>query len=245
MQDRLLATILAEPPNFHDYKDQLISYWRIDDKTCFELNSRLKAGMKTLETGAGLSTVIFAASGCDHTCIMPSAALADRIQSYCRSADIDTGSVRFVIAKSADAMPQIDRATFDLILIDGSHNFPTVFVDFYYAARALKLGGTLIIDDLHIYTCRLAARFMRSDPGWNMDFINERVAFGRKISDTIDYEWTKQPFVERRSPTDRPHASLLRPLVTTQIVAEMVQMQGGRATARRIANSILRRVGLR
>jgi Methyltransferase domain len=150
-----------------------------------------------------------------------------------------------MLERATGAMPQVDRAAFDLILIDGSHNFPTVFVDFYYAARALKLGGTLVVDDLHIYTCRLAARFMRSDPGWNTDFIDNRVAFGRKISDTIDYAWTKQPFVERRSSTDRPHASLARPLVTAQIVVEMVQMQGGRVTAWRIANSVLRRVGLR
>ena len=194
-----LNTILSHPPKLHEYSGQLISDWRIDNKTCFELNNRLKAGLKTLETGAGLSTIIFAANGCRHTCITPDKAQVDRIQDYCRSADIDTSEVEFVIAKSSDIIHQLPRSEFDLILIDGCHNFPTVFVDFYYAAKILKVGGTLILDDMEIYTCQLAARFVQSDPGWNVELKTNRVAFAIKISDTIDKEWCHQQFVVRRS----------------------------------------------
>src|SRR5262249_35693326 len=158
-----------------------------------------KPGLNTLETGAGLSTVIFAANGCQHTCVTPDKALADRIQDYCRSANISTSNVNFVIAKSSDIIHQLPRSEFDLILIDGCHGFPSIFVDFYYAAKLLKIGGTLIIDDMHIYTCQLAARFIQSDPGWNVELKNRRVAFGIKISDTIDNEWDIQRFVVRNS----------------------------------------------
>jgi hypothetical protein len=194
-----LKTILSDPPKLHENRGELISDWKIDSMTCFELNSRLKPGLNTLETGAGLSTIIFAANGCQHTCIMPDKAQADRIQDYCRSANIDTSNVKFVIAKSSDIIHQLPRSEFDLILIDGCHGFPSIFVDFYYAAKLLKIGGTLIIDDMHIYTCQLAARFIQSDPGWNVELKTKRVVFGMKISDTIDYEWTSQRFVVRRS----------------------------------------------
>jgi Methyltransferase domain len=194
-----LNTILSDPPKLHEDKGQLISHWRIDNKTCFELNDRLKAGLKTLETGAGLSTIIFAANGCQHTCVTPVKAQVDRIQDYCRSANIDTSKVKFVIAKSSDIIHQLPRSEFDLILIDGCHNFPSIFVDFYYAAKLLKLGGTLIIDDMNIYTCQLAARFVQSDPGWNVELKTTRVAFAIKIADTIDKEWSHQQFVVRRS----------------------------------------------
>jgi cyclopropane fatty-acyl-phospholipid synthase-like methyltransferase len=194
-----LQTIISDPPKLHEENGQLISDWRIDNTTCFQLNGRLKPGLRTLETGAGLSTIIFAANGCQHTCITPSEAQVDRIQDYCRSANIDTSIVEFIVAKSSDVIHQLPRSEFDLILIDGCHGFPSIFVDFYYAAKLLKIGGTLIIDDMHIYTCQLAARFAQSDPGWNVEKKTTRVAFATKVSDTIDKEWSHQQFVVRRS----------------------------------------------
>jgi hypothetical protein len=194
-----LKTLLLHPPKLHELGNQLISDWRIDNTTCLELNSRLKPGLKTLETGAGLSTIIFAANGCRHTCITPDKGQAERIQAYCRSAGIDTSNVKFIINKSSDIIHQVPRSEFDLILIDGCHGFPSIFVDLYYAAKLLKIGGTLIIDDMHIYTCQLTARFLQSDPGWNVELKTRRVAFSVKVADTIDDEWTSQRFVVRRS----------------------------------------------
>ena len=48
-------------------------------------------------------------------------------------------------ANSIVVVPQLPEAAYDLALIDGCHGFPTAFVDFLYAARALRVGGTLII----------------------------------------------------------------------------------------------------
>jgi len=194
-----LKTVLAHPPKLHEHNGVLHSEWRIDDTTCFELSSRLKAGMNTLETGAGLSTIIFAATGCRHTCVVPDKALVDRIQNYCQSNNIDTDKVKFVFSPSADIIHQLPRSEYDLILIDGCHGFPSIFVDFYYGAKLLKTGGTLMVDDMHIYTCNLVARFMQSDPGWKVERMTRRVAVGVKISDTLDNEWTNQPYVLVRS----------------------------------------------
>jgi len=101
---------------------------------------------------------------------MPDQAIADRIIKYCRSANIDSAQVDFIIAKSCDVIHQTPELQYDLILIDGCHGFPSVFVDFCYAAKALKLGGTLIVDDLHIYTCDLLALYgIRSRMGHGID----------------------------------------------------------------------------
>jgi hypothetical protein len=181
----------GEPPRFHEYsKGQLVSIWRIHDQTCLELNSRLKPDMKTLETGGGLSTVIFAAKECHHTCIISEQALGDRISGLlpmCKYRYEQCFVHYFqILRRDPPNEPVRVRSHID----SGCHGFPTVFVDFYYATRALKLGGTLIVDDMHIYTCNLIARFMHSDPGWKVDLVINRVAFGIKISDTLDYEWT-------------------------------------------------------
>jgi hypothetical protein len=209
----------------------------IDDRTCRELNGRLKSGMNTLEIGAGLSTIIFAASGSQHTCIMPDKALADRVQDYCRSTSIDTSNVRFIISKSCDVIHQVSHSAYDLILIDGCHGFPSVFVDFCYAAKALKLGGTLIVDDLHIYTCDLVARFMQSDPGWNVELMTTRVAVAIKNSDTIDDEWTNQRFVVRQS---KPNSVIRNPLYFARFTVRTLQAEGARVSAKKILRRIFR-----
>jgi hypothetical protein len=198
----ILQTLLANPPPLHLHPDRgLINWWRIDATTAIELDQRLKPGLKTLETGAGLSTILFAAHGSEHTCIAPDRDLFNRIRAYCTDHNISTENIKFIDATSTEVLPQLPEAAYDLTLIDGCHGFPTAFVDFLYATRALRPAGTLIIDDLHIYTCRTIALYMRSDPAWRIEVFTERVAFGVKLDDTggVYREWNMQPFVLMRS----------------------------------------------
>jgi len=230
-----LKTLLAQPPKLHEKDGQLVSIWRIDHTTCVELNTRLKPGMNTLETGSGLSTIIFAANRCRHTCIVPIKGEVDRIQDYCSSASIDTSNVQFVIAKSGEVIHQMSRSAYDVILIDGCHGFPSAFVDFYYATKALRLGGTLIVDDLHIDTCNLIASFMQSDAGWDVVLMNQRVAIGIKVSDTIDNEWIRQPFVVLRS---NPPSVMSRPLYYAGVGLRSLLAEGVGKTAKKVVRKL-------
>jgi hypothetical protein len=92
---------------------------------------------------------------------------------------------------------------------------------------------------MHIYTCNLIARFMQSDPGWKMDLVTNRVAFGIKISDTIDYEWINQPFVVRGNDVRRG------PTAFAKSVMYLLQTYGAWGTVKRISRRILIKVGLR
>ena len=60
----------------------------------------------------------------------------------------------YVCDRSELALPRIaaDRNRFDVGLIDGSHNWPSVFVDFCYINTMLPAGGTLFVDDIHLYS---------------------------------------------------------------------------------------------
>jgi hypothetical protein len=231
-----LKALISNPPKLHKRGDELISYWRIDDTTCFELERHLSAGMKTLETGAGLSTIIFASNACRHTCIMPDQGLADRITAYCRANDIDTSGIDFIIASSADVIHQL-KPEYDLALIDGSHGFPSAMVDFYYATKLLKIGGTLIIDDMHIFTCRLIATFMNEDAGWRMEVFTNRVAFATKIADTIGAEWDDQIFVTNRSVGDGAFKTPTEKLIAAMA---MLRNKGIAATIARAAKEFRR-----
>jgi ubiquinone/menaquinone biosynthesis C-methylase UbiE len=178
----------------------LISEWRIDDQTVEELDKRLRVGMRTVETGAGLSTIVFAANGCRHTCIVPDQALVDRIVTYCQREGVDHSSIEFVIAKSRDVVYQLTPGAYDIALLDGLHGFPTAYVDFCYLSVALRRYGVLLVDDMHIHTCRSIAEFMESDACWRVEILTSRFVLGVKMDDTggIDGDWG-QPFVFDRS----------------------------------------------
>ena len=59
-------------------------------------------------------------------------------------------------------LPQLRDKDYDFALIDGRHAFPTPFIDWYYIADALKIGGLVLIDDLHIWTCDLLKQYLLS-----------------------------------------------------------------------------------
>jgi len=197
-----LQKLAVDPPKLHvGLTGELISHWRPDDRTITELDRRLRPGMKTLETGAGFTTIMFAIYRCCHTAIAPDKGLFERIQRYCRENDISTADLEFIDDMSIEVVPQLAPNLYDLALIDGCHGFPTVYVDFLYMARALKLGGTLVVDDMNIFTCQTVGRFMQADPSWRVDIATKRVVFGVKVEETggVLREWHMQKFVRDRS----------------------------------------------
>lgn len=100
------------------------------------------------------------------------------------------------------------------MLIDGSHSFPSVFIDWYYTADKLRVGGWLVIDDTAIWTVRVLRDFLRSEKEWEL--VSEfpmQTAFFRKIAPTNGVRnWIYQPYVIGRSLLNRRRrvAAMLR-----------------------------------
>ncbi len=139
----------------------------MDDATLLFLDQHVQPGMRTLETGSGISTIMFANKGAQHTCIAPDAEQVTLIQQYCAQHAIATRDLEFMLETSEDALPKLPpQEVFDLALIDGRHSFPNPIIDWYYIARVLKIGGLVVIDDLHIWTCELLVNFLRAEPDW-------------------------------------------------------------------------------
>jgi hypothetical protein len=196
-----IQDMLASPPIIHSNAGVPYAGARMDDATLLFLHRHAQAGMRTLETGSGVSTIVFANRGARHTCIAPDAEQVARIKAYCQQHDIPTGDLEFILETSEDALPKLPRQeAYDLALIDGRHGFPNPIIDWYYIARVLKIGGLLVIDDLHIWTCELLANFLRAEPDWALVEETERVAVFRKQGNaTLSNEWKKQPYVRNRS----------------------------------------------
>jgi hypothetical protein len=203
-----LQRLLSAPPKLHGPDRALTDGWRLDDTALLFLESRVRAGMRTIETGAGVSTIAFAITRTRHTCVVPDRRVVRRIGRYCASAGISLRSVRFVLDRSEYALPKLQRATYDFALIDGRHGFPAPFIDWFYMADRLRRGGVVLVDDTWIWTCDVLARFLDANPGWRRcGDLPTSAAFLKERNTAQHAEWVDQPFVYWQSPAARFYPS--------------------------------------
>ena len=110
---------------------------------------------RVIETGAGASTLLFCCLDPGAiVSIAPNGELRYRIFAEATTRQISVKRLFFVCDRSELALPRIaaDRNRFDVGLIDGSHNWPSVFVDFCYINMMMPAGGTLFVDDIHLHS---------------------------------------------------------------------------------------------
>ena len=172
--------------------DPEIGVWSTD-RDCYELLAQqCRPEARTLETGSGLSTVLFAALGAQHTCVTPSQAEADRIMDYCNGHGIDVSALRFAIGGSDTVLPQRSEPI-DILLIDGNHGFPAPILDWYYGAQLLVDGGLLVLDDTQLPAVGELVRFVEGDPRWaSVRRSDKWAAWRRRGSGTLAQDWFEQ-----------------------------------------------------
>ena len=206
--------LLANSPKFHVDRDGELASWAISETVLRFLDENLDSSFHTLETGAGFSTVVFAANNTRHTSVVPSYDEVERIREYCVAHGISTETVDFHIEKSEDVLPRLDPTELDLVLIDGSHSFPSPFIDWYFTAFRLRVGGILVIDDTELWTGHILKRFLEAEPGWTLcpEPFGMAAAFVKESAPPELGNWEDQPFVARRSRplqmTAKPRAAL-------------------------------------
>jgi len=196
-----LAGLLADPPLIHREDDGSPTVWGLLPEVLRFLEATVEAGHRTLETGSGLSTIVFAMQGAHHTCIVPNVAETERLLAYCRRVGVATDGLTFVTEPSERVLPGRELEALDLVLIDGSHSFPQAFIDWFYTSTALRVGGVVIVDDTYIWTGRVLRDFLLSEPEWELveDWFGRAAAIRKTSSTDPDKVWTAQRYVAKRS----------------------------------------------
>ena len=195
-----LDAILESRPLLHDGLEGQRVTWQLGYEALRFVERTVTPGSRTLETGEGVSTLLFAAIGCRHICVTPGAGVVDRIRAHAEHLGISLDNVTFVLEGSEDALPRLDLPELDLVLIDGRHAFPAPFVDWRYTAGRLRVGGHCIVDDVQIWTGRLLRDFLRSEPEWELvEDLAPRSAIFRKLTeyDPGAREWHMQSYRPR------------------------------------------------
>lgn len=164
-----------------------------------------RPGRRFLETGSGLSTLAFLATDPAEviTVAGPDEALADRIRAEAAALDFPLGALRLETGFSELRLPRIvlDRAPFaDLALIDGGHGWPTVFVDFFHVAYAVRQHGLIAIDDRQLHSVRELVEMLRVQPGFELVAEPGRmVVFRKTYVQRMLPDFGGQPYILERS----------------------------------------------
>ncbi|MGH3188260.1 MAG: class I SAM-dependent methyltransferase [Streptosporangiaceae bacterium] len=191
----IVERLLIDKPSFHLSG---AARWDALPETLEAIARFARPGDTTLEVGVGVSTVVFAASGTHHTAISCDPAEHERVREYCQQIGIDDSRLDFAVGMSDDVLPALltrDR-TLDMALVDGAHSFPLPVVDWHYVARALKVGGRLLLDDIPVPAVGQVFRHMKLEAGWRLDgiFDDRAAAFTLIALPDQDDDWIRQPF---------------------------------------------------
>jgi hypothetical protein len=191
-----LKELLANPPVLHQSDDGTPLSYTLSDQALSFIDDHIDSTSKTLETGAGLSTVVFALKGSEHTCIVPDSAQVERIKEFCQRNEIATDRLDFKIDGSENVLPRLRPTGLDLVLIDGCHGFPAPFIDWYYACSGLNATGILMIDDTQLWTGDILRQFLLAEPDWKheCDIFSRTAVFRKLNASELLKEWPLQPY---------------------------------------------------
>ena len=194
-----LEDVVDHPPVVHGG----LATWGISLRLARFLDAQLTAESVTLETGAGLSTILFLRRGvARHISVTPYENEFTAIRTYCAKVGVDTGPWQAVCAGSERYLPAATLPALDLVLIDGAHAFPAPFVDWFYTADALKVGGLMVVDDLPLVTGAILADFLSADERWDEVLRDDRFAVYRKRIHPIadERDWMAQAYLVKSYP---------------------------------------------
>jgi predicted O-methyltransferase YrrM len=198
-RQEVFDALVAAAPSFHGWHETVFRNLALDEPALRLILDNVRPGDRTLETGVGHSTVVFALAGARHTSVAPRGLEFGRVQEWCAAHGVDTGTVTFVAGLSQDVLPALPADPLDVALVDGDHAFPIPFLDWFHAATRLRVGGLVIVDDTQIRTGALLRAFLDSEVAagrWQRRAALERtVMFEKRAHHVLDPRgWVGQPF---------------------------------------------------
>jgi predicted O-methyltransferase YrrM len=220
--------------------------WHIHPALATFLDDYVQPAHVTLETGSGFRTLVILRKGvARHIAIAPEPDEFAVIREYSAENGVSTEILEAVAMNSQQYLPVAELPLFDLVLIDGDHAFPSPFIDWYYTADRLAIGGLMIVDDIQLITGRLLTDFMDADPKWDRVLYEPSRGAYRKVRHPIhEGHWPKQPYVADSNPvqdvtivravSDLPEASRVHPVLLNIYARLPSPVQGSYRTLRHL-----------
>lgn len=185
--------LLASRPRIHWTEDD----WGLDRDSMRWLADHVRPDWRTIETGCGQSSILLTLLAGHHTIVAPAPHEHEAVREWCREREVPTDHLRSIVDFSQDALPKLSDEEFDLALVDGAHAFPIPFIDWYFMASALKVGGYLVVDDVQLRTGRVLSEFLHQEGArWEPVADMGTTVMLRKLADPVvpEDDWVGQPW---------------------------------------------------
>jgi hypothetical protein len=162
--------------------------------------AKFRNGPRSIETGAGNSTLLFMMLGCSEvTAIAPDPKLGPRIRSEAGARQLDDSVFRFIEDRSEVALPRLaldEQASCEIAFIDGNHGWPSVFVDFCYLNIMMKQDAVLFVDDIQLYSCAQLALLLKEQPEFELvSVVGKMATFRKRTRSRFLPDWGHEPFL--------------------------------------------------
>jgi Methyltransferase domain len=220
MSATLTERLRASPPGIHGAGDE---YWGLAWPALEWLESELREGMTTLETGSGASTMVFAGAGTEHVAVTPDANEETRIRAACSELGVSSDRVSFEVGFSHDVLPRLPDRPLDLVLLDGAHGFPYPILDWWYVAPHVKVGGRILLDDAYLPPVTAVLDHARESSAWAVEgAVGYRTVVVRKLKGELPpFDWEGTRLGGRMSfrylpPTERAVAATRHRIFSTR-----------------------------
>ena len=193
--------LLSNPPKVHDWDSGALTSSGLPELTFRFMDKVLTQQTRSVETGMGISTALFAMKGCKHTCINPDSDEIQRLKDYCSSNNVSCDNMTFLAKRSDEVWFELKDKAWDFVLIDGCHGFPIPFMDWYFLTEGLTVGGHLVIDDTQIITGGMLKDFLLTEDAWKLvePFSKKTAVFQKVAAFNFNKEWMRQPYVLNRT----------------------------------------------
>ncbi len=162
--------------------------------------AKLGDGPRSIETGAGNSTLLFMMLGCSKvTAIAPDPKLGPRIRSEAAERRLDDSVFQYIEDRSEIALPRLaldEHASCEVAFIDGNHGWPSVFVDFCYLNMMMVQDSVLFVDDVQLYSCAQLMLLLREQPEFDfVSLVGKLATFRKRTRSKFLPDWGSEPFV--------------------------------------------------
>jgi predicted O-methyltransferase YrrM len=149
---------------------------------------------RIIETGAGLSTILFLLSNPEKqiTINKDYDGFRKRFDIQLNTMDIETKNFEYINDLSENCFLDLIKNKsnrFNIALIDGSHTYFNVFCDFHYIDQMLDDGGVLFIDDTCLSSVDLLKNVIIEEPNYKFNAEIGKLACFTKLYTENKNEW--------------------------------------------------------
>lgn len=169
----------------------------------------------SLETGSGKTTLLFShLSHCHKVFALDSG--TGSINNVRNSKLFRSATVEYIEGPTQRTLPAYEfSGKLDAALLDGPHGYPFPDLEYFYVYPHIRIGGILMVDDIHIPTIGRMFEILRADAMWQEVRVVGNLAILRRTAvDGVDAEedgWWKQgynrPLVDRTEAFHRDMAT--------------------------------------